>query len=92
MDCVTCHACGTQVEGRVGVRDTCPSCHAYLHCCRNCKLYSPSSHNHCLSLTTEYVTDEAGSNFCEEFEGATGKPAKHSPESGKSRFDQLFGP
>ena len=56
----------------------------------NCRLYSPSSHNHCLSSTTEYVRDAEGANFCEEFEFTTApNPASRLPA--KSKFDQLFG-
>ena len=64
----TCHQCGAVITEAVRFRDTCPSCQAYLHCCLNCRLYSPGAHNHCLSPTTEYVGDVAGANFCEEFE------------------------
>lgn len=87
----TCHSCGEVINDTVGVRDTCPKCHAYLHCCMNCRLYSPSSHNHCLSPTTEYVGDVAGANFCEEFEFTARGKAAEAGQSAKKKFDELFG-
>ena len=87
----TCHQCGTTITEAVGFRDACPSCQAYLHCCLNCRLYSPSAHNHCLSPTTEYVRDVAGANFCEEFDFVSRKKASEAADEQKRRFDQLFG-
>jgi hypothetical protein len=85
-----CHSCGTAITEEVGFRSVCPSCQAYLHCCLNCRLYSPSAHNHCVSSTTEYVRDVAGANFCEEFDfTAAGKKAEESAEARK-RFGNLF--
>jgi hypothetical protein len=86
----SCHQCGATILEAVRFRDTCPSCQAYLHCCLNCRLYSPSAHNHCLSQTTEYVGDVAGVNFCEEFEFTSRKKADDAGAA-KRRFDQLFG-
>jgi hypothetical protein len=85
-----CHQCGAPYETPVGFRDTCESCHAYLHCCLNCRLYSPSAHNHCLSPTTESVRDVAATNFCEEFEPSKARKSVEPPPA-KKRFDQLFG-
>jgi hypothetical protein len=87
----TCHQCGATVTEAVGFRATCPSCRAYLHCCLNCRLYSPSAHNHCLSPTTEPVRDVAGANFCEEFEFVARARADDAAKAAKGRFEQLFG-
>ena len=86
----SCHQCGAAITESVRFRDTCPSCQAYLHCCLNCRLYSASAHNHCLSSTTEYVGDVAGANFCEEFAFTSRKKAD-ATGAAKRRFDQLFG-
>jgi hypothetical protein len=86
----TCHECGATITEAVGFRDTCPQCQAYLHCCRNCRLYSPSAHNHCLSSTTDFVRDVAAANFCEEFD-FTARARKDEGTAAKDRFDQLFG-
>ena len=37
----TCPKCGAAVEGPIGFRGVCPSCHAYLHCCVNCRSVQP---------------------------------------------------
>jgi hypothetical protein len=87
----TCPKCGAAVEGPIGFRDVCDSCHAFLHSCVNCRLYSPSSHNHCLSPTTEFVRDVEAANFCEEFDPATATKKGAAGEGAKSRFDKLFG-
>jgi hypothetical protein len=87
----TCHQCGATYTEVVRFRDTCPTCSAYLHCCLNCRLYSPSAHNHCLSSTTEPVRDVAEGNFCDEFEFVARARAEDAAKKAKSRFDQLFG-
>jgi len=86
-----CHSCGEEITEAVRLRDTCPKCQAYLHCCLNCRLYSPGSHNHCLSHTTEFVADVAGANFCDEFEFTSRKSADAAKQSAKKKFDDLFG-
>ena len=87
----TCPRCGASAEAPIGFRATCTSCHAYLHACVNCLLYSPSAHNHCLSATTEYVRDVEAGNFCEEFDPAAPKKPGQAQDAPKSRFDRLFG-
>jgi hypothetical protein len=87
----TCHHCGTSITDAVGFRATCPVCQSYLHCCLNCRLYSPSAHNHCLSSTTEYVRDVQAANFCEEFDFVARPKAVDASAKAKSAFDKLFG-
>ena len=64
-----CFACGAKIanRNRVPFKELCPECEAYLHCCRNCRLYSPDVQNQCLSNTTEAVADRERANFCDEF-------------------------
>ena len=64
-----CFACGAKLTNRdrVPFKELCPECEAFLHCCKNCRLYSPDVHNHCLSNTTEFVSDRERGNFCDEF-------------------------
>ena len=50
-----------------GFNDVCEDCHSYWHCCVNCALHSPGTHNDCRSSTTEPVADREGTNYCEEF-------------------------
>ena len=63
---VMCAACSTMSEfpEKVGYRDTCSSCDAYLHSCENCGLYVKG---YCTEPSAEKVSDPVGMNFCEWF-------------------------
>jgi hypothetical protein len=87
----TCHRCGAAADEPIGFHAVCAACHAYLHSCVNCRLYSPNLHNHCLSSTTEYVRDVEAGNFCEEFDTAKAGKAANADKDAKNRFNQLFG-
>ena len=65
-----CFHCGAEIanRGKVPFKELCPKCEAFLHCCRNCRFYSASAHNHCLSNTTEHVPDMERGNYCDEFQ------------------------
>ena len=88
---VRCHRCGAVAEvERVGVRDVCARCAAYLHCCRNCGFYEPGHHNDCREPNAERVADKEAGNFCDYFrpagQGAAGAPAGDA----RARLDALF--
>jgi hypothetical protein len=87
----TCPRCGAKVESAIGFHAVCDACHAYLHCCVNCRLYSPHAHNHCLSSTTEYVRDVEAGNFCEEFDPAVAARKSGDVSSAVDKFKKLFG-
>jgi hypothetical protein len=65
-----CYNCGAELpkRERVPFKELCPKCEAFLHCCRNCRLYDPNAPNHCKSPTTEHVPDVERGNFCDEFD------------------------
>lgn len=89
-----CHRCGTAVEvERVGVRDVCPRCMAFLHCCRSCEHYSPGLHNDCREPTAERVVDKSAANFCDHFRPAVAAPgaAADRTADARARLDALFG-
>jgi len=89
---VHCHQCGTAVDReRVGVRDVCPRCAAYLHCCRNCDFYAPGLAHDCREPIAEAVADKAQGNFCDVFRPAPVRPSAE-PSSGAARaaLDALF--
>jgi len=101
-----CFSCGSEVSSRerVPFKELCPHCEAFLHCCMNCRLYSPDAHNHCLSPTTEHVPDVERGNFCDEFEfrqivtdepdtaGDEAKPRNSESRglSAREKFENLF--
>lgn len=53
---------------KISFRETCPFCNFYLHCCKNCKFFSPGHANQCLIPGTDPVSDRESMNFCEEFQ------------------------
>jgi hypothetical protein len=67
-----CHRCGTEVDARIGVRDVCGRCSAYLHCCRNCEFYEPGLHNDCREPNAEPAADKEQANFCDYFRFSRG--------------------
>lgn len=86
---MTCAACGAQVElpEKVGVRDTCPSCDAYLHSCVNCSFWVNSL---CTEPSAEKVRDPEGINFCEWFEGREKGQETRDKEGGKEAAEEMW--
>ena len=64
-----CQACSRELEFKlpVGRQETCPSCLADLHCCRNCSFFVRGSYNECREPQAERVIEKGRSNFCEYF-------------------------
>jgi len=91
-----CYRCGTvyEFQERIGRRDVCPKCDADLHCCRNCRHYSPSAHNQCAESQAEWVRDKDRANYCDYFEPLRGRTAgsglSHRTRDARARFDDLF--
>lgn len=73
MQCYKCQTAIDIAKPRRG--DTCPNCHAYVHCCRNCHFYDPNVHNQCREPQAEWVADKERPNFCEYFTPAEAKAA-----------------
>lgn len=88
-----CWNCGKELEdppmGRVGFRETCDHCLAYLHCCMNCKYYKPGLPNDCMVPGTDSISDREKSNLCEEFAQAGKGPEKKADISEIEK--RLFG-
>ena len=89
-----CYRCEGQVstDGSVTRSDTCTSCGAYLHCCKNCAFYDKGAHNRCREPQSEWVTDREGANFCEFFtfsQKAAGKDKKLEEET-RRQLNELF--
>jgi hypothetical protein len=88
-----CYRCGTEVSlDKVGVREVCEKCRAYLHCCRNCEFYEPGVHNDCREPGAELVADKEQGNFCDFFHLASAtKPIAASPGAdARARLEALF--
>lgn len=89
-----CGKCGAewQGEGKLGFRELCDKCGAFLHACINCRLYDKTAHNQCKSPTTEWVEDRERGNYCEEFRFADSASAgtQAQPSTGKDKWKSLF--
>lgn len=88
-----CYRCGTEAAlERVGARDVCERCRAYLHCCRNCSFYEPGVHNDCREPNAELVAEKEQGNFCDFFRFAESgtRPRSESPGNARTKLDALF--
>lgn len=92
-----CHQCGAEyvsAKKQPGPKDTCESCLAYLHSCKNCRFYDEHAHNNCYIPTTDWVADKEGPNFCDEFEFADAESTPRKGATGnqaRNAFGALFG-
>ncbi len=93
-----CFACRAEVElasgDRVGFRESCPSCDADLHVCRNCRHHDPSAYNECRESSAERVGDRERANRCDYFAPSTGAGdgGGSAREDARSALDALFKP
>jgi hypothetical protein len=91
-----CFSCGAPIElsagERVGFADTCESCNADLHVCRNCRFHDPSAYNECRESSAERVRDRDRANRCEYFSpGDREAGADHAArDTARSALDDLF--
>lgn len=89
-----CFKCGEELifDVKIGRRDMCPNCHAYLHCCRNCEYWDPNVHNQCTEQRSEFIRDREEGNFCLYF---TFKVIKDNEvdevAEAKAKLDRMFG-
>ena len=91
-----CWKCGTEIKIEMVSRSTeCPECKADLHCCKECKFYSPGSHYDCKETVDEIITDKEKSNFCDFFHvnGKLTVGLKNNDKAAAARdaFNALFG-
>jgi hypothetical protein len=92
--CVRCFACETAVElasgERVAFRDTCSTCGADLHVCRNCAHHDPAAYNECRESSAERVSDRERANRCDYFSPGEGVPDEETSGQTRSALDALF--
>lgn len=92
-----CWKCGAEQEdppgGKLSFRATCSNCHAWLHCCNNCKNYKPGLPNDCAIPGTELIADREANNFCDEFQLlGQGAASKKDPKDLRKEIEKrLFG-
>ncbi len=89
----SCYQCGKEVKvaDRVGRSETCLSCGADLHCCRNCEFYDPLSYNECREPVAERVVDKERANFCDMFQMAAERlKEKDRTTDAKKKLEELF--
>lgn len=88
----SCHACGAALPSgsRIARREACAGCGADLHCCRNCRFYSPGMYNDCAEPQAERVVDPERANFCDHFApGGAARPAALRPAV-RASLESLF--
>lgn len=88
-----CHSCGYEItmEVKVSRRDTCDSCMADLHCCKNCRFYDPGAHNECRESISTWVRDKDAANFCQSFEFRNSDPnLVDEAAAAKDKLKNLF--
>ncbi len=92
-----CWKCGASLAGvplPLPREAVCPKCRAWLHACRQCRLYDTRLTTRCREERAEEVRDKDGANFCDWFQP---NPDAHRPSAGdktaaaKSKLDELFG-
>lgn len=89
-----CFKCGDPLhfDVKIGRRDMCPNCYAYLHCCRNCKFWDPSVHNECNENRAEFIRDREEGNFCLYFTfREVDDGGVNDEEKAKADLKRLFG-
>jgi len=89
---IACHACGAAITlEKIGPRDVCERCTAYLHACKQCDFYEPGAHNDCRETSAEMVADKTAGNFCDYFRAASPKPrGKSATQGARAALDRLF--
>ena len=67
-----CWSCGAEFEqpDLITRESECPSCAAYLRCCRNCEFYDLNAHNQCRETQAELQGDKEVANSCDYFRAA----------------------
>lgn len=89
-----CYSCHEELvfDVKIGRRDLCPNCGAYLHACFNCKFWDPKVHNQCTENQGEFIRDRAEGNFCLYFTfRAMGEDRGTEVATAKAKLDALFG-
>ena len=93
MQCFGCDASIELASGaRVGFRDSCETCSADLHVCRNCAHHDPAAYNECRESSAERVSQRDRANRCEYFRPSqvAGGAAPEPAVDARAALDALF--
>ncbi len=90
-----CFSCKKELatSEKAGRTETCPFCHADLHCCLNCRFYDSGAYNQCREPQAERVIAKDRSNFCDYFafrDAPAAEANKGSAQTKKNPLDNLF--
>lgn len=66
----------------------CKSCHADLHCCRECRFFDPTVNKQCREPVAEPVQDKQRANFCGYLEP---NPTPHIKSAEGKKADAMAG-
>jgi len=91
-----CWQCGTalpDVPLPVSRRESCPSCDADLHVCRQCEFYDTSAAKDCREPVADEVVDKERANACDYFRPRFGVMGTENDEAAAARakLSALFG-
>ncbi|MFT7622225.1 MAG: hypothetical protein ACI9WU_001393 [Myxococcota bacterium] len=89
-----CYSCQEELifDTKIGRRDMCPNCSAYLHCCLNCEHHDKNVHNECKENQGEFIRDRSEGNFCLYFEFMTlGEDGESAGDAARNKLNSLFG-
>ncbi len=72
--------------------DQCPYCQTVLHCCFNCKYFSPTRSQQCAAPAAGWVKDKKNGNQCPEFlfREYIRQTTETEAERAQKKIDDLF--
>jgi hypothetical protein len=84
-----CSSCrkNLDVGDKIGFRDLCPHCSAYLHSCVHCRFYVKEQ---CIEPAAEKVRDPEGGNYCDFFQAREVKVEIEDVSNAKSEAEDLW--
>ena len=88
----TCWNCGKSYEppDLITRESECPSCAAFLRCCRNCDFYDPDASNNCREPLVDLQGDKETANTCDYFRVASNVRTDGSQKKNHGDFNDLF--
>ena len=89
-----CYSCQEELifDVKIGRRDMCPGCSAYLHSCYNCEYHDKNAHNQCRENQGEFIRDRTEGNFCLHFQFRTiDDDGVSESDQAKAKLEALFG-